>query len=377
MESTMPTSERQAQTGFAAALRQNAPLIGAFIGLLVLPFVIAILNGQSASAVLGNETGTARFIQGLLIEVFILGVYALSYDLILGITGLLSFGHAMFFAVGAYTTGIMLKTFEWGLLPTIGAVIVAGILNALLFALVLPRVKGITFALVTLGLASVFHIVVQSSELSEWTGADVGLQGVIKPAILDTSTERFRFYVVALIFMFVAYLIYRRFVDSPTGRVCVATRENENRALMLGYNTFYFKLIALVVASITAGLAGFLHALHQPIISPNIAGLGWTVAALLMILIGGVGTLSGALIGAAVFRLLEFYLDRWFEAYAPFILGLIYILLVLFVPYGIVGTWRARGFNIREGRQRLRAYLMPGERPEVGESIDEEPEPEP
>ena len=81
-------------------------------------------------------------------------------------------------------------------------------------------------------------------------------------------------------------------MDSPTGRVCIASRENEDRALMLGYNTFYFKLVALIIASITAAFAGFLHTVHQPIVSPNVAGLGWTVAALLIILIGGVGTLA-------------------------------------------------------------------------------------
>ena len=122
---------------------------------------------------------------------------------------------------------------------------------------------------------------------------------------------------------------------------------------MLGYNTFYFKLTALLVASITAAFAGFFHALHQPVVSPSIAGLGWTVAALLIILIGGMGTLSGALVGAAVFRLLEFYLDRWFGENASFLLGVVYILLVLFIPYGIVGTWRLRKFRLQQGRQRL------------------------
>lgn len=90
-------------------------------------------------------------------------------------------------------------------------------------------------------------------------------------------------------------------MDSPTGRVCIAIRENENRALMLGYNTFYFKMAALILSSVTAAFAGFLHTIHQPIVSPNIASLGWTVAALLIILMGGVGTLSGALIGRRFF----------------------------------------------------------------------------
>lgn len=364
------TPERSTRQGPAGWLKEHAALLGVLLFMLILPFLIALLDGQPPSAVLENRTGTARFMQGLLLEVFILAIYAISYDLILGITGLLSFGHAMFFATGAYATGIMLKSFGWDLLPTLALVVVVGVIQALLFALVLPRVKGITFALVTLGFASVFHIVVMSNELVAYTGADVGLQGVPVPAYLNTSTDRFRFYVVALLLTFFVYLFYRRFVDSPTGRVCVAIRENEDRALMLGYNTFYFKLVALIIASITAAVAGLLHTLHQPIVSPNIAGLGWTVAALLMILIGGVGTLSGALVGATVYRLLSFYLDRWFGAYSSFLLGVVYVVLVLFVPYGIVGTWRARSFRIREGRQRLVTLFTQDKRDEVTEPLE-------
>jgi len=326
--------------------------------LVLLPFLLALLDGQSIAGMVAGERGNSKFLQGLMIEVFILAIYAISYDLVLGVTGLLSFGHAMFFAVGAYATGIMLKNFGWGFIPTLGVVFVAAIVQALLFGLVLPRVKGLTFALVTLGLASVFEIVVKSSELVAYTGADVGLQGVIAPDFLNTSTQRLRFYFIALTLVFLVYLIYKRFVDSPTGRVCVAIRENENRALMLGYNTFYFKLVTLIVASITAAFAGTLHTLHQPIVSPNVAGLGWTVAALLIILIGGVGTLSGALVGAAVFRLLSFYLDRWFGANATFLLGVVYVVLVLFLPFGIVGTWRARRLDIKRGQARLVRLFM-------------------
>jgi branched-chain amino acid transport system permease protein len=112
-------------------------------------------------------------------------------------------------------------------------------------------------------------------------------------------------------------------------------------------------LIALIISSITAAFAGFLHTVHQPIVSPNIAGLGWTVAALLMILMGGVGTLAGAYVGAFVFRLLEYLLDKWFGESASFLLGAMYILLVLFVPYGIVGTWRMRSRDVKRGRDYL------------------------
>jgi branched-chain amino acid transport system permease protein len=348
----MNTTTSKRRSSFRTWIQDNLGLVVIVALLAVLPFVIALLDGQSIPSLLANEAGQSKFIQGLMIEVFILAIFALSYDLIFGITGLLSFGHAMFFAVGAYLTGIMLKSFGWSLLPTFGLMIVAAVLQALLFSLVLPRVRGVTFALVTLGLAEVFHIVIQSREAAKYTGADVGLQGAIPPAFLSPSAERLRFYFLALGITVLVYLVCRRFVDSPTGRVCIATRENEDRALMLGYNTFYFKLAALIVSSIIAGLAGMMHALYQPLVSPNIASINFTVDALLMVLVGGIGTLSGAPIGAAVLRLLTFYFDKWFVESSGFLLGVVYVLLVLFLPYGIVGTWQLRSFQWRRGWER-------------------------
>ncbi len=335
-------------------------------GLMVLfPFLVSILvDGAGVSAVINNDQGNARFLQGLAIEIFILALYAISYDLILGITGLLSFGHAMFFAVGAYTFGIALKTFELNWIIALLVVLVAAVLQALLFAVVLPRVRGIAYALVTLGFASVFWIVIQSSDLQKWAGAEIGLQGVPAPVwFLDTTNERFLLYLASLALVVVTYLVFTRIVDSPAGKVLTAIRENEDRALMLGYNTFWFKVLALAVGSVTASLAGVLHAIHEPIITPNVASLGWMVTALLVVLIGGLGTISGAVVGAAVFRLLEYYLDRWFGGTSALLIGVAYVAIVLYLPYGIVGTWRVRSLRLREGRNRL-LRLATGDREE-------------
>jgi branched-chain amino acid transport system permease protein len=351
MSATIPATYKEKT--FGDQIKSNLPLILTIVVLAILPFIIAIADGQTVADVFASEDGFSKFIMGLLIEIFILGVYAISYDLIFGITGLLSFGHAMFFGVGAYLTGIMLKSAGWGLVPTLGLIVLAGVIQALLFGIVLPRVHGLTYALVTLGMAAVFHIVIQSRELGPYTGADVGLQGVNPPDFINPSTERLTFYFVTMAFMFIVYLLYRRFVNSPTGHTCIALRENEERARMMGFNTFYFKLVALTISSITAALAGALHTLFQPIVSPNIAGLGFTIAALLMLLIGGIGTLSGALIGAAIYKLMAYGLDKYFGENASFLLGVVYILLVLFLPYGIVGTWRLKSFKVKEGQERL------------------------
>ncbi len=337
-----------------SVIQANFPALIVLSLLALFPFVVALLDGQSIAGVFASQSGNSKFYQGLFIEVFILGIYALSYDLLLGVTGLLSFGHAMFFGVGAYAAGIALKSLNLPLPQTLALVVGVGVVQALLFSIVLPRVKGITFALVTLGFASVFDIVIQSHELNPYAGGDVGLQNIPKPSFLNPADQRLTFYFVALACAAAAYFFYQRFVNSPTGRVCVAIRENENRAKMLGYSTFYFKLAALIVSSITAALAGTLHTLYQPIVSPTVAGLGYTVGALLMILIGGVGTLSGALVGAAAYRLMQFFLDRFFGEASSFLLGLVYVVLVLFLPYGIIGTWRARRLEWRAAwRERL------------------------
>jgi len=334
-------------------LNSNRGSLITLLALALLPFIVGLFDGASPLTVLANGSGQSKFIQGLAIEIFILAIYALSFDLIFGITGMLSFGHSMFFAVGAYLTGIAIKSFGLSLLSTLGLVFMAAIVQAVLFGLVLPRVKGITFALVTLGLGSVFHILVMSSELGKYTGADVGLQGVIAPEFISPANERLRFYFAMLMVMVLVYLLYQRFVNSPTGRVCVAIRENEARARMLGYNTFYFKLAALLLSSFTASLAGFFHTLYQPIVSPNVASMGFTVTALLIILIGGVGTLNGAFVGALVYRLLDYGLRRYIGESASFINGAIYVLFVLFIPYGIVGTWQLRSLQIKRGWHRL------------------------
>jgi len=336
-----------------SVLKLNQGMLITLLIFILLPFVVGIFDGASPTEVWMNESGQSKFIQGLSIEIFILALYALSYDLIFGFTGLLSFGHSMFFAVGAYLTGILLKSFGLSLAATFFWILIAGIIQALLFGMVLPRVKGITFALVTLGMASVFHVLVLSTELGDFTGSDVGLQGVIVPDFISPANERLRLYFIILAILALVFMLYKRFVNSPTGRVCIAIRENEGRALMLGYNTFYFKLAALMLSSLTAALAGMLHTIYQPIVSPNVAGLGYTVNALLIILIGGVGTLNGALIGAVVFRLLDYGLRRYIGESASFINGAVYVVIVLFLPYGIVGTWKLKSLQINKGWERL------------------------
>lgn len=313
-----------------------------FLVMLVIPFIVGLFEGSSPLDVWQNNGSYSKFLEGLGIEIFILGLFALSYDLLFGITGLLSFGHSMFYAVAAYLVGMTLKFTDLPLLAILGLVIVASVVQALLFSMVLPRVKGITFALVTLGFATVFHIVVMSTELNQYTGSDVGLQGYVVPEFLNPSVEKLRFYFITLLVLVAIYILYKTFINSPTGRVCIAIRENEDRAKMLGYNTARFKVAAMMVSSFTAAIAGMLHTLYQPAVIPTVAGLGFTVTGLLIVLIGGIGTMSGAIVGAFVYKFLDYGLTRFIGPSAYFVLGAIYVIFVLFIPYGIIGTWNMR-----------------------------------
>ena len=327
---------------------------------IAFPFIVGLIDGQAPADVIASEGGNAKFMMGLAIEVFILALFALSYDLVLGITGLLSLGQQLFFATGAYGAGVMLESFGWPLWLILIGIVVIGIVQALLVASVIPRIGGaLTFALVTLGFATIFLIIVQSPEMKPWTGSDVGLQGAAGavPEWINTTDSRFTLYIVVFALLVSIFLGYKRIVDSPTGAVLVATRDNPDRALMLGYNIFWFQLFALVVSSITAALSGMLWAMHQPIVTPTVAGLGWVVTVLLMVIMGGIGTLSGAVIGAATFRLLEYYLERWFGGAATMLLGIAFILIVLFLPYGIVGTWRAKAIQRKQGYERLKGLV--------------------
>jgi branched-chain amino acid transport system permease protein len=205
----------------------------------------------------------------------------------------------------------------------------------------------------TLAFAQMFYILVQATDLRDITGAEDGLHGIPVPAWLNPTDHRLTFYFFALGFCLLMYLIARRVVDSPPGRVMVAIRENEPRAQVVGYNTFLYKLLALTFAGVIAALAGLMNALWNGNATPDVLSVEMTINALLMTIIGGVGTLIGPMLGAAVMQLLGYWLNSVFGPQWQLIFGVVYVLLVIFLPYGIVGTYYLRRNDIRSGWQRL------------------------
>lgn len=276
----------------------------------------------------------------LLTQIFIMGIFAMSYDILLGYTGIVSFGHALFFGTGAYMTGLILSrtgpSLGYLLLAVLGTMTLVVMISLLIGYLSL-RLKDVYYAMITLAFSELFFIIAE-----KWRSVTNGADGFSfrAPPILQ---DRVVYYYVTLCFLALIVLFLRRFINSPVGKVLQAIRENEKRAEFLGYDVLKFKLISTVVAGVVASFAGIAWALHQRFVSTGVMGVDKTIDALLMTTIGGTGTLYGALIGSGLTSVVKDWLsdlarihplfERWYILF-----GLLYILIVLFFPKGILGT---------------------------------------
>jgi branched-chain amino acid transport system permease protein len=202
-------------------------------------------------------------------------------------------------------------------------------------------------------------ILVKATDFHQWTGADEGLHGVPVPLWLNPTQNRLTVYFITLIFLFVCYLLMKRMVNSPTGRVIIANRENEDRMRMIGYNPFIYQTIAFVSASIFAGLAGAMYSIWNTSASPTMISAVTTINALIMTILGGMGTLVGPILGAAIMQTISQFFYTWFGARWPLVFGILFILIVMFLPYGIVGTWRIRQVELKKKWNQLKQKLFP------------------
>jgi branched-chain amino acid transport system permease protein len=280
-----------------------------------------------------------RYPVKLLQEILIWGILAMSLDLLMGFAGMISFGHAAFFGVGGYVAAVALTS--WG--PGLGAGLAVPVLAAALAALVIGyfsiRVSGVYFIMLTLAFSQMFYAYTFQSS---WLGAEDGIVGVPRPRVLGVDLAHptaFHLYLLACVVL--AALALWRIVRSPFGHVLAGIRENEERMRAVGYAVDRYKLAAFVVAGGIGGAAGALYTQFVGSITPD--AFLWTTSgeALLMVIIGGTGTLGGALLGSAAFILLQSlvssYTERWM-----LLLGLTFITFVLFAPGGIVGALRGR-----------------------------------
>lgn len=285
----------------------------------------------------------SRSMMILFTQVFIFAIFAMSYDLLLGYTGIVSFGHAMFFGIGAYTIGIFMKRFEPTMPYLLLAVLVTIVLTAILsyiVGLLTLRLKSHFYAMLTLAFAGLFLVLAE-----KWRTMTYGNDGFTFK-VPEIFKDRFDFYMICLISMILVFLILDRFTNSPLGKVLQAIRENEQRSESLGYSVLQYKIIASIVSGVIAGLAGILYAISLRFVNTSVFTMDITLDALLMTIIGGVGTLIGAIIGAGIIEFAHHWLTslakvHWiFERWIIFF-GIIYILAVMFFPMGIVGTIRS------------------------------------
>jgi branched-chain amino acid transport system permease protein len=278
-----------------------------------------------------------QYYLNMLTEIIIFSLYAVSYNLLLGYAGLLSFGHAMFFGLGAFMTAIAIIHIPglalWNaILIGVATTVIAGfIIGSLLL-----RHKGAYFALLTLAFNSLFYAL--ATKWHSVTGGDDGLS-ITRPILKMGSTSislagLTGFYYLTLIVVGAAIVFCWYFTHTAMGKTVVLMRENEERMKFLGYNTNISRLILFTFTGAVGGLAGSFYTLHFQFVSISAISVDMTTAVLLMAFVGGTKTFWGPILGAFVYIILQNYLsditDRW-----PLFMGLIFVFMVLFIPGGL------------------------------------------
>lgn len=285
-----------------------------------------------------------NYFTSVMVTAVIFAILALSLNIVVGYIGEISFGHAGFFGLGAYTTSLLtlkLGTSFWvGLL---GIIIVLGIVGAII-ALLALRLKGPYFAIVTLAFAEVMRITILNWD--SLTRGAAGLNGIPNPKIFGLSlNSEMSYYALAVIVLLVTFYIIDRLLKSKTGIAFIAIREKEELATSVGINSYYYKVLAFSFSAIIAGISGGLYAHYFQTVTPDNLGIHYTTLPLIMVMVGGRGTLWGPIIGAFIFTLMPEYLrdiGDWRMVIFAVILGLTSI----FLPKGI--TSLGHKFSLRK-----------------------------
>jgi branched-chain amino acid transport system permease protein len=288
-----------------------------------------------------------------LMKLLCFAMFACAFNLLLGYTKMLSFGHAAYFGSSAYVTGWLATVHGWGTVESIlGGVAVAMLLGLVIGAIAVRR-QGIYFAMITLALSQlVFFVCLQAN----FTGGENGLQGIPRGTIFGVMAlgrDRTMYYFVLAAFI-AAFVFIRRIVHSPFGQVLNAIRANEPRAISLGYKVDRYKLVAFVLSASLAGLAGSLKALVLGFVTLSDVSQGTSGEVILMTLLGGSGTFLGPVVGAILVVTLQEYLSDVVGAWVSVIIGGIFVVCVITFRRGFVGEIQRR-FASRAGELVKRA----------------------
>jgi branched-chain amino acid transport system permease protein len=300
--------------------------------------ILLILAFAAASAIVSPFLSSYNI--GLLSQLLIFAILAMSLDVLLGYAGLPSLGQSAFFGTGAYVSGLfMLHVTHSFWLSSVAAVGAALMIGAL-FGLLTIRTHGSAFLMITLALSQILWGI--AFTWRSLTGGEDGLPGVARPDGIPwdlTSAQGF-FYLVLVVFLLSGVTMVL-FVRSPVGLALEGIRESESRMQALGYDVWALKYLGYVFAAGIASVAGILYVHYNSFVNPSYLGVGFSAQALLMVILGGAGRLVGAIFGSMVLVLLQAVVtdltQRWM-----LVTGIIYILVVLFFPRGILGTTRRR-----------------------------------
>jgi branched-chain amino acid transport system permease protein len=284
-----------------------------------------------------------EFWRRFLTEILIWGLLAMSSDFLIGFTGMVSFGHSAFFGLGLYGAAAALLSSRP---PNLWLAILYGLIAAAgvgaFVAYFSTRLRDIYFAITTLIFSQIFYVVIFT--WTELTGGEnglsfsrpaLGIPGVISTPFTSTTLHWFVLAVVTL-----SYLILRRITQSPFGMVLQSIRENEARTRAIGYATQRYKVVAVMLSALFAGLAGVLYALHNRFAAPDFVFFLVSGETVIFNVIGGIGTLVGPIVGAAFFLLLREGFSRFFTEYYLIPVGVIFIAMVIFMPQGLLGFAR-------------------------------------
>jgi branched-chain amino acid transport system permease protein len=271
-----------------------------------------------------------------LMKLLCFAMFACAFNLLLGFTKMLSFGHAAYFGSSAYVTGWLVAVNGWGTIEGILAGVAVAMLLGLVIGVIAVRRQGIYFAMITLALAQlVFFVCLQA----KFTGGENGLQGIPRGSVfgmIDLGRDKTMYYFVLAVFVAV-YILIARIVHSPFGQVLKAIRANEPRAISIGYEIERYKLAAFVLSASIAGLAGSIKALVLGFATLSDVSQGTSGEVILMTLLGGSGTFLGPVIGANIVVTLQEYLSDLVGAWVTVIIGAIFVVCVMVFRRGFVG----------------------------------------
>lgn len=289
------------------------------------------------------------------VEILYFGLFAVSFNLLFGYAGLLSFGHAATFGVGGYTLGLVLRHVEGSsVLLALPAATVAGAAAGLVIGFFCVRLRGTYFALLTLAFSQfLFAVALKWREVTRGDdGLSVSVPDLALPGgFLLRLSQASHFYWLALTVVLVALAAAWRFTRTPLGQAVVLMRENDERAAFLGYNVFATKLIVFTFAAALAAVAGALFAAFQRLISPAALDLPMSTEVVFMAILGGTGAFLGPVLGAAVYIVIQDWLSKTTEHW-PFLIGLLFVLMILYAHQGLVGLLGRGGSLWRRAARR-------------------------